>query len=116
MQKPRPKEAPAPRQQRLSRENRGSHEGASAPSSVSKGEAAPNQPQNPTSSVSEAAAKTAGTEPAVIVFGYNERRLPQAAWFTEAEADLATRAARLMGMRVLRIENDAHRELAAQLR
>jgi hypothetical protein len=66
MQKPRPKEAPAPRQQRSTRENRGSHEGASAPFSVSRGENAPNQPQNPTSSVSEAAAKTAGTEPALI--------------------------------------------------
>jgi hypothetical protein len=48
MQKPRPKEATAPRQQRPDRENRGSHEGASAPFSVSKGENAPNQPQNPT--------------------------------------------------------------------
>ena len=52
----------------------------------------------------------------MIVFGYNEHRIPQAAWFSEAEADLATRAARLMGLRVLRIENDAHRELAARLR
>jgi hypothetical protein len=63
MQKPRPKEATAPRQQRPDRENRGSHEGASAPFSVSKGENAPNQPQNPTPSVSEPAAKTAGTDP-----------------------------------------------------
>jgi hypothetical protein len=116
MQKPRPKEAPAPRQQRPTRENRGSDRGASAPFSISGGENAPNQPQNPTSSVSETAAKTAGTDPAVIVFGYNERRLPQASWFTEAEADLATRAARLMGLRVLKIEDDTHRELAAQLR
>ena len=54
--------------------------------------------------------------PAVIVFGFNEHRIPQAAWFSEADADLATRAARLMGLRVLKIENDAHRELAARLR
>ena len=52
----------------------------------------------------------------MIVFGFNERRIPQAAWFSEAEAALATRAARLMGLQVLRIENDAHRALAAQLR
>ena len=52
----------------------------------------------------------------MIVFGFNERRIPQAAWFSEAEAALATRAARLMGLQVLRIENDAHRELAARLR
>ena len=66
MQKPRPKEATAPRQQRPTRENRGSHEGASAPFSVSKGENAPNQPQNPTPSVSETLAKQAGTDPGVI--------------------------------------------------
>ena len=66
MQKPRPKEAPAPRQQRSTRENRGSHEGASAPFSVSRGENAPNQPQNPTPSVSETLAKQAGTDPGVI--------------------------------------------------
>jgi len=116
MQKPRPKEATAPRQQQPNRDTSGSTKGASAPFSVSKGENGTNQPQNPSSNVSEAAAKTASTDPAVIVFGYNERRLPQAAWFTEAEAVLATRAARLMGLRVLKIENDAHRELAAQLR
>jgi hypothetical protein len=52
----------------------------------------------------------------VIVFGYTERRLPQATWFPQAEADLATRAARLMGLRVLRIEDDVHRELAGRLR
>jgi hypothetical protein len=58
MQKPRPKEAPVPRQQRLTRDTSGSTKGASAPFSVSKGENAPNQPQNPTSSVSEATAKS----------------------------------------------------------
>ena len=61
-------------------------------------------------------ARQATTEPAVIVFGYKERRLPQAAWFTEADADLATRAARLMGLRVLRVLDEAHRTLAARLR
>ena len=66
MQKPRPKEAPAPRQQRPDRENRGSNKGASAPFVIPEGENAPNQPQNPTPSVSEAAAKTAGTDPGVI--------------------------------------------------
>ena len=60
--------------------------------------------------------RKADTGPAVIVFGYNEHRIPQASWFSEAEADLAIRAARLMGLRVLRIENEAHRELAARLR
>ena len=121
MQKPRPKEAPAPRQQRPTRENRGSHEGASAPFVIPEGEKVPENPAKPTSNgapqkADEAHARKASTDPAIIVFNYNERRLPQAAWFLEAEADLAIRAARLMGLRVLRIEDDAHRELAAQLR
>ena len=132
MQKPRPKEATAPCQQRPDRENRGSNKGASAPFVIPEGENAPNQPQSPTPNANEAPAKPtdnsapqraektqskrAATEPAVIVFGFNEHRIPQAAWFPEAEADLAIRAARLMGLRVLKIENDALRELAAQLR
>src|SRR5215207_3049758 len=105
MQQPRPKEAPAPRQQRPTRENRGSNEGASAPLVVSGSE---NAAENPTKKATngaldrpdEARARQAATEPAIIVFGYNERRLPQAAWFSQADADLATRAARLMGLRV----------------
>src|SRR5215213_9601369 len=123
MQKPRPKEAPVPRQPQSTRENRGSHEGAPAPFVIPEGEKAPENPAKPDSNgagasqeANEAQTKKAATEPAIIVFGYNERRLPQAAWFTGADADVATRAARLMGLRVLRIENDALRELAAQLR
>src|SRR4051812_25344758 len=41
MQKPRPKEAAAPDQQRSARENRGPHEGAPAPLVVSGGEKPP---------------------------------------------------------------------------
>ena len=85
------------------------------------GEKGPENPAKPTNNGAlnrpdEAHVRKAETEPAVIVFGYNEHRIPQASWFSEAEADLATRAARLMGLRVLRIENDTHRELAARLR
>ena len=119
MQKPRPKEAPAPRQQRPTRENRGSNKGASAPFVIPEGEKIPETPAKPVNNstlqqADEAHGRKASTDPAIIVFGYTERRLPQAAWFTEAEADLAMRAARLMGLRVLRIENEAHRELAAR--
>jgi hypothetical protein len=46
MQKPRPKEALAPRQQRSSRENRGSNKGASAPFVIPGGENALKQAQN----------------------------------------------------------------------
>ena len=44
MQKPRPKQAPAPRQQRPGRENRGSNEGASAPFLISEGEKSAENP------------------------------------------------------------------------
>jgi hypothetical protein len=121
MQKPRPKEARALRQQRLIREMSGSNEGASAPFIVSEGEKTAETLANPASDrtlpkADGMPARQAATEPAVIVFGYKERRLPQAAWFTEADADLATRAARLMGLRVLRVMDEAHRKLAARLR
>ena len=63
MQKPRPKEAPAPRQQRPTRENRGSNRGASAPFVVPEGEKAA---ETPAPSVSETLAKQADTDPGVI--------------------------------------------------
>jgi hypothetical protein len=121
MQKPRPKQATAPRQQRPTRENRGSNEGASAPFVIPGGEKAAENPAKEANSgalqqANEARARKPDTGPAVIVFGFNEHRIPQASWFSEAEADLATRAARLMGLRVLRIETEAHRALAARLR
>src|SRR3954465_9225505 len=122
MQKPRPKEATAPRQQRSTREKSGSNKGASAPFSVPGGEKAPETPAKPTDNgalpkANPLSPKKAGSEPAVIVFGFNAYRLPRAAWFPhDDEADLATRAARLMGLRALKIENAAHRELAARLR
>ena len=76
MQKPRPKEARGLRQQRSARENRGPHKGASAPFAVPGGETTPNQCQMRTSSASEVPAKPAGTEAAVIVFGFNAYRIP----------------------------------------
>src|SRR5215210_4366819 len=123
MHKPRPKQAPAPDQQRPSRDTRASTKEASAPFVVPGGETAMKQPQNPTPSGTQSAANADATSgkkpdngPAVIVFGRNACGIPQAAWFPASEATLATRAARMMGLRVLRIENDAHRELAARLR
>jgi len=119
MQKPRPKEAPAPRQQRSARENRGSNKGAEAPFVIPEGEKVPENQAKPTGNGvpqrAEEDREKAGTDPAVIVFGHNGQRVPQAAWFPEAEADPAIRAARLMGLRVLRIEDEPHRELAERL-
>src|SRR5215210_1274721 len=105
MQKPRPKEAPAPHRQRPARNTDTSTKGASAPLVVSRGEKAAEK-QAPTNNgalhqADEAHARQASTDPAIIVFGFNEHRIPQASWFAIAEADLATRAARLIGLRVL---------------
>src|SRR3954447_25385612 len=121
MQKTRSKQAPAPDRQRSPRNTDTPTRGASAPFVIPGGEKVPENPTKPANNgalrqADEAHARRAGTEPAVIVFGFSEHRIPQASWFSEAEAALATRAARLMGLRVLRIENEAHRELAARLR
>src|SRR3982751_4951954 len=91
MQKPRPKEATAPRQQRPACENRGSHEGAPAPFAIPGGEKPAENPAKPTNNgapqkAEEASIRKASTDPAIIVFGYNERRLPQAAWFTDRKS------------------------------
>ena len=128
MQKPRPKEATTPDRQRSPRDTDTSTKGASAPflipgsntttKDAQKAAPSTNKPTNngALQQADATVAKKPDTGPAVIVFGFNEHRIPQASWFPEAEADLATRAARLMGLRVLRIEGDAHRELAARLR
>ncbi len=84
MQKPRPKEATAPQRQRPARDDRGSPEGASAPLVISGGEKAAENPAKPANNgalpkADEARARKADTEPAVIVFGFNEHRIPQAA-------------------------------------
>ncbi len=114
MQKPRPREALAPHQQRPKRETRASTKGASAPFVVPGTYTAENTAQS-----AAAGAKTAkprSIDPALIVFGRSVYGIPQAAWFGQAEAGLAIRAAQLMGLRVLTIEDEAHRLVAAQLR
>jgi hypothetical protein len=120
----RPKQAIGPDHPQSTRDPSGSPEGASAPSGVPGGENTRTQPQTatpaaetaPAQKASPRAAKPVTSEPAVIVFGRNVYGIPQAGWFPANEADLATRAARLMGLRVLRVEDDTHRALAAQLR
>ena len=53
--------------------------------------------------------------PALVVFGRDKGGKPHASSFTAAEADLATKAAELMGLRTLPIRTDAERALAAQV-
>src|SRR4051812_40178941 len=123
MPKPRPEQAAAPEQQRPTRDDRASTKGASAPFVIPRGENTMKQAQHPTPNSTKPSAKadaptgkTSDSGPAVIVFGRNAYGIPQAAWFPATEADLATRAARLMGLQLLTIEDDAHRELAVRLR
>ena len=49
-----------------------------------------------------------------MVFGRDKGGKPHASSFTASEADLATKAAELMGLRLLPIRTDTERALAAQ--
>src|SRR6185312_7925369 len=51
----------------------------------------------------------------VVVFGKDEAGKPHASVFSPANAELAMRAASLMGMQVLRPVSEAAREVAAKL-
>lgn len=63
-----------------------------------------------------AAVETTSDHPgALVVFGLDEKRKPHASRFSDSEADLAQKAAALMNMHVLRLENDEQRALAAKL-
>src|SRR4051812_36817075 len=121
----RPQQAIAPNHPQSTRDPSGTPEGASAPSGVPGGEnTRTHQPQTAAPAVETALAKKASpraakpvtSEPAVIVFGRSVYGIPQAAWFPAQEAGLATRAARLMGLQVLTIEDETHQALAARLR
>ena len=52
---------------------------------------------------------------AVVVFGRDEAGKPHASSFSASDAELAEKAAGLMGMRILRLTTDEGRELAAKL-
>jgi hypothetical protein len=53
--------------------------------------------------------------PAAVVFGRDTGGKPHAAWFEASEAELAEKAADLMGMRFARLDGEGERALAAQL-
>lgn len=53
--------------------------------------------------------------PALIVFGLDDRGKSHASSFNERDAALATKAAGLMGMKLLPVRTDAERALAAKL-
>ena len=52
---------------------------------------------------------------AIVVFGRDDAGKPHASAFSHSDAQLAEKAAGLMGMRVLRLETDKARELAGRL-
>jgi hypothetical protein len=56
-----------------------------------------------------------GEVPTLIVFGLDETRRPHASTFPAHEAELAEKAAGLMGMAALRLATDAQKALAAKL-
>ena len=53
--------------------------------------------------------------PALVLFGRDEAGKPHAAWFDQASAALATKAAALMNMRAVPVETEPLRELATSL-
>ena len=64
------------------------------------------------------ATKAADAEPApvpVILFGKDEKGKAHASYFTAADAQLATKAAGLMGLHVLRVTSDKLRQLGRKL-
>jgi hypothetical protein len=53
--------------------------------------------------------------PALVVFGRDATGKPHASSFSQSEADLATKAAELMGLRLLPIRTDTEQVLAAKV-
>jgi hypothetical protein len=53
--------------------------------------------------------------PAVVLFGIDEANKPHAAYFDEAHVELATKAAGLMGLNVLKVANHEQAKIACSL-
>jgi hypothetical protein len=65
--------------------------------------------------MSAASQVVSAERPALVVFGRDETNKPHASSFAPEEVDRATRAAALMGMRVMPINTDARRALAIRV-
>ena len=78
---------------------------AAPPSNVTPiaGRAKPQVAGGNATAVEAAGTPASAVEPAVIVFGKDESGKAHASWFAAADADLAERAAGIMGYRVLRV-------------
>jgi hypothetical protein len=69
----------------------------------------------PSDSKGPVEAGTADTAPAIIVFGLDQTGKSKAATFPAHQADLASKAARLMQLRLLKIDNPELAQFVAQL-
>jgi hypothetical protein len=58
---------------------------------------------------------TPPSEPSLVVFGRDGTGKPHAWWFDTRSADLTTKAADLMKMRVVRVETEEQKALARHL-
>ena len=58
---------------------------------------------------------TSSAEPTLMVFGRDGTHKPRTSWFDTVSADLATKAADLMKMRVVRVETEEQKALARHL-
>ena len=61
------------------------------------------------------AATALAAEPVLVIFGRDEANKAHASWFAAADAELAIKAAGMMGMRVLPANTDEHRAAASKL-
>lgn len=57
----------------------------------------------------------AQADPSIILFGRDSAGKPRASWFDAASADLATKAAEQMHLRILKVETEEQKAVARQL-
>jgi hypothetical protein len=59
--------------------------------------------------------QAAAPDPSIVVFGQNEKGAPQGAWFSGVDAEVALKAAAMMGLRAATIGSEKHEALAKEL-
>ena len=59
--------------------------------------------------------QAAAPDPSIVVFGQTEKGVPQGAWFSGVDAEVALKAAAMMGLRAATIGSEKHEALAKEL-
>jgi hypothetical protein len=59
--------------------------------------------------------QAAAPDPSIVVFGQTEKGVPQGAWFSGVDAEVALKAAVMMGLRAATIGSEKHEALAKEL-